>query len=209
MPLYMSQYSYASEAWARLLDQPQNRAEAIRQLLAHQDGQLLYFYHCLGDYDGLSIFDLPDEVTAAAFVGAAIIAGHLKDAKTTALARAPGFLSPSETEPRPARGYYLLQAAYTSEAWAAMVHHPQNRLAAVQPVAHNLGGSLVDAWLSFSEYDVVTLLHMPDTLSAAAYIRALAAGGALRTLKITPLLTIDESMEVMRRAGAAGYQPPQ
>ena len=209
MPLYLSQFSYTSEAWARLLEQPQNRADAVYQLLESQRGRLLYFYHCLGDYDGLSIFELPDEVTAAAFVEAATIVSHLKDHKTTALVRAPGFLSPAEKEPRPERGYYLLQAAYTPEAWAAMVHHPQNRLQAVQPVAHNLGGGVIDSWLSFSEYDVVALLHMPDTLSAAAYTRALSAGGALKIIKITPLITAEESLEVMRRAGSAGYEPPQ
>ncbi len=37
---------------------------------------------------------------------------------------------------------YLLQAAYTPEAWAAMVKSPQNRLEAVRPVIEKLGGKI-------------------------------------------------------------------
>ena len=38
---------------------------------------------------------------------------------------------------------------------------------------------------------------------------AAAAGGALRALKTTPLLTTEEGLEVMKKAGGVGYRPPR
>ncbi len=105
-------------------------------------------------------------------------------------------------------GYYLFQAAYSVEAWAAMVKNPQNRLEAVQPVAKKLGGTLENAWLAFGDYDVVAIFKMPDNVSAAALSVAATASGALKTAKTTPLLTVEEGMEAMRKAGASGYRRP-
>ena len=47
---------------------------------------------------------------------------------------------------------YLIEVAYTPEAWAAMVKQPQNRLEAVRPVVEKLGGRFEHAWLAFGEY---------------------------------------------------------
>ncbi len=104
--------------------------------------------------------------------------------------------------------YYLVQAAYSTEAWGAMVKNPQNRLEAVQPVAKRLGGTLENAWLAFGEYDVVAIFNMPDNVSAAALSVAATASGALKAIKTTPLLTVEEGIEVMRKAGASGYRAP-
>ncbi len=49
---------------------------------------------------------------------------------------------------------FLVQAAYTAEAWAAMAKNPQNRLEAVQPVVQRLGGTVEDFWLAFGDYDI-------------------------------------------------------
>jgi uncharacterized protein with GYD domain len=102
---------------------------------------------------------------------------------------------------------YLVQVAYTSEGWAALVRHPQNRLEAVRPVVTQLGGSL-DQWLSFGDYDVVALLEVPDNESAAAFSMAVSAGGAVRAVKTTPLMTFEEGIAAMEKARASGYNPP-
>ncbi len=104
--------------------------------------------------------------------------------------------------------FYLLQVAYTRDAWGALVKTPQNRLEAVRPVAKRLGGSLESAWLAFGEYDVVGILQMPDNVSAAAFSMAASAGGAVKAIKTTPLMTVEEGVEAMRKAGGAGYRPP-
>lgn len=104
--------------------------------------------------------------------------------------------------------YYLVQGAYTAEAWATMVKNPQNREEAVRPVVERLGGKVHRVWLAFGEYDVVGIFEMPDNVSAAAFAMAASAGGALKAIKTTPLMTFEEGIEAMRKAAGAGLRPP-
>ncbi len=104
--------------------------------------------------------------------------------------------------------HYLIQAAYTPEAWAAMVKNPQSRAEAVRPIIEGLGGKLLSIYLALGEYDVVGLVEYPDNASAAAFSMAASAGGALKAVKTTPLMTTEEAVEAMRKAGQAGYRPP-
>ena len=85
MPLYMSQFAYTSEAWAALTQNPEDRSEAIRGLMEAMGGRLVSFYNSFGDYDGVIIFEAPDESTTAAALIAAITPGHVKSIKTTVL----------------------------------------------------------------------------------------------------------------------------
>jgi uncharacterized protein with GYD domain len=85
MPLYMSQFAYTSEAWAALAQNPEDRSEPIRGLAEAMGGRLIAFYNTFGEYDGVVIFEAPDEGTAAAVAIAAITPGHLKSIKTTLL----------------------------------------------------------------------------------------------------------------------------
>jgi len=104
--------------------------------------------------------------------------------------------------------HYLIQAAYTTDAWAAMVKGPQNRIEAIRPAVEGLGGKVVGGWFAFGKYDVVAVLEMPDNVSAAAFSIAAAAGGALKALKTTPLMTMEEGMSAAKKASGAGYRPP-
>jgi uncharacterized protein with GYD domain len=103
---------------------------------------------------------------------------------------------------------YLLQVAYTSEAWAAQLKNPLDRREAVSPVVERLGGHIEAAYYAFGEYDVVLILEMPDNVSAAAFSLAVSAGGAVRAIKTTPLLEIEEGIAAMKLAAGAGYRPP-
>jgi uncharacterized protein with GYD domain len=134
--------------------------------------------------------------------------GSLDLGHSAGVERGAGDREPQK-ERRPQMAYYLVQAAYTAEAWAAMVQDPQNRAEVIRPVIDRLGGSLVGTWLAFGEYDVVAILQLPDPVSAAALSLAASAGGAVRALKTTPLLTMEEGMAAMRQAAGAGYRPPR
>jgi uncharacterized protein with GYD domain len=104
--------------------------------------------------------------------------------------------------------YYLIQAAYTPEAWAKMVKSPQDRRAAIRPMIEKLGGRLEGFWVSFGDYDAVVIAQAPDNVSAAALALAAAAGGSVKAIKTTPLMTMEEGMDAMRKAADAGYRPP-
>jgi uncharacterized protein with GYD domain len=102
---------------------------------------------------------------------------------------------------------YLLQLNYSPEAWAAMIKHPQNRMEAVRGTVEKLGGTIKNFWMCFGEYDIAGVIEMPDNVSAAAFAMAIAGGGACHYVKTTPLLSIEEGIEAMKKAAACGYKP--
>ena len=103
--------------------------------------------------------------------------------------------------------FYLLQVGYTPEAWAAMVKKPQDRIEAVRPAVEKHGGKVVSGYVAFGDYDVVAILDMPDNVSAAAFAMAVAAGGACNKVKTTPLMSTQEGVEAMKKAGGSAYKP--
>src|SRR5215470_634884 len=100
---------------------------------------------------------------------------------------------------------YLLQVAYTPEAWANLVAQPQNRIDAVRPAVEKLGGKILHGWFAFGDYDLIAILEMPGNVEAAAFSLAASAGGAVRTIKTTPLLSTAEGLEALKKAGTSGY----
>lgn len=89
------------------------------------------------------------------------------------------------------------------------MNNPQNRLEAFRPVIERLGGKIHGAWFSFGEYDFVAIVDIPNNVNAVALFMATSAGGSVKAYKTTPLLTIEESMEAMKMASTAEYQPPR
>jgi uncharacterized protein with GYD domain len=102
---------------------------------------------------------------------------------------------------------YLHQVAYSREGWQALLAQPQNRIEAVRPAIEKLGGKIKSAWFAFGEYDVVLITEMPDNVSAAAISIAFSGGGACKSVQTTPLLTPEEAVQAMQKAGEAGYRP--
>ena len=88
MPLYMTQFAYTSEAWAALTQNPEDRSEAFGGLAETMGGRLVSFYNSFGEYDGLVIYEAPDESTAAAIILVGVSPGHLSSVKTTVLLNA-------------------------------------------------------------------------------------------------------------------------
>jgi len=104
--------------------------------------------------------------------------------------------------------YYLVQATYTAKAWAAMLKNPQDRVEAVRPAVEKVGGNLESAYLAFGDYDGIAIIQIPDNVSAAAISMALMAGGALKAVKTTPLMKMEEWLEAMEKASTVAYSPP-
>jgi uncharacterized protein with GYD domain len=102
---------------------------------------------------------------------------------------------------------YLFQASYSAAAWAAMVKRPHDRVEAVRKSVEKLGGKIEAFWMAFGDHDIIGVLEMPDNVSAAAFAIAVAAGGACHAVKTTPLITIADGVEAMKRAGSSGYKP--
>ena len=104
--------------------------------------------------------------------------------------------------------HYLVQAAYSGEAWGSQIRSPQNRLEAIRPAIEGLGGRIESFYYAFGEFDIVGIAEFPDNVSMAAFSVAASAGGAVKSIRTTPLMTADEGVEMMRKAAGSGYRPP-
>jgi len=104
--------------------------------------------------------------------------------------------------------FYMVQAAYTAEAIAAMAKNPQDRSVPVRELAQKLGGRLISLYFCFGEYDIVVLAELPDDTAATAIAMAAVSAGHLKAYKTTKLFTVEESMEAMRKAGSVAFQAP-
>ena len=105
---------------------------------------------------------------------------------------------------------FMYQAAYTPESWAAQVKNPQNRVEAVgRQACEAVGGKLVGGWLCFGEYDLIIIADVPNMESMAGIALAVAAGGAIKSSKTTPLITGAQGVEALKKAAtvAQGYKP--
>lgn len=104
---------------------------------------------------------------------------------------------------------YMIQFAYTADAWATLAKNPQDRSEGVGALAKKLGGRMLSMYYSFGEYDGVVITELPDDVAAAAVAIAATTPGHLKSIRTTPLLTLTEAMDAMRKAGAANYQAPK
>jgi uncharacterized protein with GYD domain len=102
--------------------------------------------------------------------------------------------------------YFLHQVSYTPEALARLIANPQDRIEAVRGPIEKLGGKIKDSYFAFGPSDAVLITEMPDNASAAAIAMAFAAGGSCRNCQTTALMTAEEAIDAMRKAGACGYK---
>ena len=102
---------------------------------------------------------------------------------------------------------YLVQCSYASPALASLIANPHDRSEHVKKVAKKLGGKIVGSWLSFGEHDLVMIVEMPDNISLASLALAAAAGGSLKSVKTTPLMSIADGLAALKKAGTSGYTP--
>jgi len=103
---------------------------------------------------------------------------------------------------------YLIRVSYTPESWATLVKSPQDRRNAVRPIIEAMGGRIEAFYFAFGEDDVILIAELPDNVSAAALSMAVSASGALKSFATTVLMTVEEAVEAMRKAGGVAYRPP-
>ena len=103
---------------------------------------------------------------------------------------------------------YLTRFRYTPETWARLSRNPEDRRDAARAYVESVGGTLHGFWYAFGEHDGYNLWEAPDNVSMAAVALAISGGGALATYETTVLLTVEETVDAMARAGEIRYRPP-
>ncbi len=103
---------------------------------------------------------------------------------------------------------YLTRFSYTPESWGRLTRSPEDRRDVARAAIESVGGKLHGFWYAFGEYDGYTLWEAPDNISMAAVAIALGGGGALSKSETTVLLTVEETLDALGRAGSVGYRRP-
>ena len=103
---------------------------------------------------------------------------------------------------------YLTKFSYTPETWARLTRKPEDRRKAAQQYIESVGGKLHGFWYAFGAHDGYNLWEAPDNVSMAAVALAITGGGALSSCETTVLLTVDETLDALRKAHEIQYRPP-
>jgi len=104
--------------------------------------------------------------------------------------------------------FYLMRFSYTPEAWARLIKQPEDRRTVARSVVETLGGKLHGFWYSFGEHDGYVLIEAPDNVSAAAFTVGISAGGSLRGAETAVLLTVEETLDMLKKAQGLPYRAP-
>lgn len=106
--------------------------------------------------------------------------------------------------------FYLLRAKLDHDFMKALVERPEDRMVTTTRLLKGIGGRLHYYFFCFGEYDIVLIYELPDNLSSASLSMVLTSSGSVTEVETTPLLTMEEAIAAMSRAGDAMgiYQQP-
>lgn len=104
--------------------------------------------------------------------------------------------------------HYLFHVVQTREQWAALMDHPEDRRQAIGGLLEQLGGRMLSFYYTFGEYDSIGIAELPDDVTAQAVVAAGMARGHLESIQATRLLTMEETLEALRKAREAPLPLP-
>ena len=85
MPMYLTRFSYTPETWAMMIANPEDRRKAAASYIESVGGKLHGFWYAFGPYDGVNLWEAPDNVSMAAVALAIGGGGALSSIETTVL----------------------------------------------------------------------------------------------------------------------------
>ncbi len=88
---------------------------------------------------------------------------------------------------------YITQGRYTRDAIKGMIVKPEDRADAISRLLSKIGGRLVGYYLTFGDYDFLTIAEAPNDVQMAAALLAAASGAGITDLRTTVALTSVEA----------------
>lgn len=80
---------------------------------------------------------------------------------------------------------YITQGRYTRDAIKGMIVKPEDRADAVSRAVSRVGGRLIGYYVTFGDYDFLTICEAPDETHMMAVLLAAASGGGVSDLRTT------------------------
>lgn len=103
---------------------------------------------------------------------------------------------------------FMVEFGYTPDAWAGLVKSPENREETVGRILQDAGCKLHNLWYAFGENDGFALIEAPDNTTAGGLAIAITSSGAFRRFETHVLMTQDEMLEALDKAGDVAYAAP-
>ncbi len=103
---------------------------------------------------------------------------------------------------------FITQGRFTREAVKGMIVRPEDRADAVSRLLTKAGGRLIGYYVTFGEYDFLSIAEAPSETQMAAVLLAAASGGGVTDLRTTLAMTSIEAKGAFAAAGdlAPGFR---
>jgi uncharacterized protein with GYD domain len=96
---------------------------------------------------------------------------------------------------------FITQGNFSREAMTGMVATPEDRATAVGKLAKAAGGKLVAYYVTFGEYDFLTVIEAPDPQAMASVLIVAGSTGGVANLKTTVAMTSADAKQCFTSAG--------
>src|SRR4029078_3822644 len=80
---------------------------------------------------------------------------------------------------------YITQGRYTRDAVKGMLARPEDRADQVSRLLHKVGGRLIGYYVTFGEYDFLSIAEAPSETQMASALLAAAGSGGVSDLRTT------------------------
>src|SRR5436305_14255304 len=106
---------------------------------------------------------------------------------------------------------YITQGRYTREAIKGMIVKPEDRYEALSRHVARVGGRVMSYYMTFGEYDFLTIIEAPSETQMAALLLSAAATGGVTDLRTTLAISSIEAKGPFAAASdlAPPYRPPR
>jgi len=96
---------------------------------------------------------------------------------------------------------FITQGNFSREAMAGMVAKPEDRATAISKLAKQAGGKLLAYYVTFGEYDFLTVMEGPDPQTMASALIVAGSTGGVSNLKTTVAMTSADAKKCFEAAG--------
>jgi len=95
---------------------------------------------------------------------------------------------------------FITQGRYTQSAMTEMIANPEARAEAVDKIIGAAGGKLHAYYMTFGEYDFLSIIEAPDEKAVLAALAVTAAGGGVTDLKTSVAVNSADMKDALERA---------
>ena len=103
---------------------------------------------------------------------------------------------------------YLIEETVAPQGFAGVLQKPEDRSEVLRPLFEAAGCKLEQFYISLIENKAYLIVESPDLNSVYTVTANFLATGAASSIKCTPLITISEAVDLMKKAASVAYRPP-